>query len=309
MKKLFFVGLFCLTAGIASGQQSVAITIDDVPNIQLFESNHPTSLLQEKLDSLHIPIAIFINEGNLGQPQAAEKSIKLLKSWLSRDYITAGNHGFVHKNYGEAGFEAFQEDVNKGEKHTGSLVKGLGKELKYFRFPFNSLGNDSLEQVKAQKYLGTKGYISTPFTVESEDWLFAILYDKALAEHNVSHAAEIGEKYLAYTRNLFSYLDSLSVKQYGRSVRQIYLCHDNRLNAHYLAKIVGQLKQDGYKLISLDEAMNDPLYQLPSYYFGKEGFSWLYRWIKDPKERMKWMKGEPSNAVIQKEFEEMNRKK
>jgi hypothetical protein len=33
MKKLFFVGLFCLAAGIASGQQSVAITIDDVPNI------------------------------------------------------------------------------------------------------------------------------------------------------------------------------------------------------------------------------------------------------------------------------------
>jgi peptidoglycan/xylan/chitin deacetylase (PgdA/CDA1 family) len=308
MRKLFIGCLFCIIPEILLAQRSVAITIDDVPNIQLFESDYSKSLLQKQLDSLHIPVAIFINEGNLGQPKATEKNKQLLKSWLSRDYITAGNHGFIHKNYADAGFDAFTEDVNKGEVITKELLRQQHKDLKYFRFPFNSLGNDSLEQVKAEKFLNAKNYISTPFTVESEDYMFAGLYDKALAENNKKLAQDIGNQYVAHTLNLFSYFDSLSIKQYGRSVKQIYLCHDNALNANYLAKLIEQLKKKDYNCISLDEAISDPVYKSREYYFGKYGFSWIYRWMPDVTMRKKIMRTEPTNAEIQKMYEAMNQK-
>ncbi len=306
MKKIVFLFLFLCPVKISLAQRSVAITIDDVPNTGLFEASNFSSLLQKKLDSLHIPVAIFINEVNLGQPKVLERNKNLLKSWLGKDYITAGNHGFAHKNYVDVGFEAFKEDVLKGEIVTKELLKQQHKELKYFRFPFNGAGNDSLEQIKALQFLKDKKYISTPYTVESEDWLHAILYDKALAEGNTGKSS-LDRKPVCgiYFADFLHYFDSLSSKLYNRSIMQIYLCHDNKLNADYLPIIINQLKNRKYKFVSLDEAMKDPVYKSPLHYYGKNGFSWVYRWIPDADMRKKLMKEEPTNDKIQKAFEEM----
>ena len=308
MKKICFIFLFLCVLKVSVAQRSVAITIDDVPNTRLFETSNFSSLLQKKLDSLHIPIAIFINEGNLGQPEALESNKNLLKTWLVKDYITAGNHGYAHKNYVDAGFEAFKEDVLNGEIVTKELLKQQHQELKYFRFPFNGAGNDSLEQLKALQFLKEKKYISTPYTVESEDWLHAILYDKALAAGDTKKASWIGAQYVDFTLRLFAYFDNLSLSIYNRSISQIYLCHDNKLNADYLSEIVSQLKNRKCKFVSLDEAMEDPVYKSPLHYYGKNGFSWVYRWIPDVEMRKKLMREEPANEKIRQAFEGMNKK-
>ena len=309
MKKVFLLFVSCAFANFSNAQRSVSITIDDVPNTRLYQLQNFSSPLQQKLDSLQIPVAIFINESHLEQTAALEKNKNLLKSWLAKKYVTAGNHGFAHKNYAEVGLEAFKEDVVKGEVLTKSFLKEFDKESKYFRFPYNGAGNDSLEQLTAQKFLEEKKYISTPFTVESEDWLHAILYDKALAENDHERAAWIGDQYVILTRKLFSYFDSLSVSIYNRPIRQIYLCHDNRLNADYLPRIVDELKKKNYEFVSLDNALLDPVYQSQLYYYGKAGFSWIYRWVPDAATRRKLMRSEPSNPEIQKAFEDLNKQK
>lgn len=309
MKKIFLIFLFLISSQILFAQRSVAITIDDVPNTGLYQTNHFKSVLQRKLDSLHIPVAIFVNEGNMKQTTELEKNKNLLKSWLIKDYITAGNHGFSHLNYGDVGFEAFKEDVNKGEILTKNYLKGTNKKLVYFRFPFNDLGNDSLAQIKAQKFLNSKSYISTPFTVESQDWLYAMVYDKALAANDKKLAKEIARQYIEFTLKLFCYFDNLSAKMYGHPVKQIYLCHDSKLNADYLDIIVDKLKLEKYNFISLSEAMSDPVYKKPGYYFGKDGFSWIYRWIKDPEKRKQAMLAQPTNPQIHKLLDDMNKGK
>jgi len=309
MKKgILFCFLFFLLK-LSYAQRAVSITIDDVPNTKLYQAAHFSSPLLKKLDSLQIPVAIFINEANLQQAGAFDKNKDLLRSWLSKSYVTAGNHGYAHKNYAEVGFDEFQEEVTKGEVITKQLLQGLKKESSYFRFPFNAAGNDSLEYSAAEKFLHEKNYIATPFTVESEDWLHAILYDKALADHDMQKAEWIGNAYVNFTLRLFSHFDSLSVALYKRPVKQIYLCHDNKLNADYLDKIVDQLKINEYKFVSLNDALSDPVYQSPIYYYGKAGFSWFYRWMPDVATRKKLMRAEPGNEKIQKAFEELNNKK
>lgn len=309
MKKIFFLFLFLASVQTLFAQRSVAITIDDVPNTGLYQANHFKSLLQRKLDSLHIPVAIFINEGNMKQTTELEKNKDLLRSWLVKDYVTAGNHGFSHLNYGDVGFEAFKEDVINGEVLIKEYLKGTKKKLNYFRFPFNNLGNDSIAQIRAQKFLGSKSYIATPFTVESQDWLYAMVYDKALATNDKKLAKEIARQYIEFTLKLFSYFDNLSAKMYGHPVKQIYLCHDSKLNADYLDIIMDKLKKEKYKFISLSEAMTDPAYKNSGYYFGKDGFSWIYRWIKDPEKRKQAMSAQPSNQEIHKMFDDMNKAK
>lgn len=307
MRKLFLVLFAGLSIHVSNAQRSVSITIDDVPNTQLYRQQNFSSSLLRKLDSLQVPVAIFINEGNLKQTKNWNENKKLLRSWLLKSYVTAGNHGFAHKNYTEVGLDALKEEVLKGEVITRSIVKETGKELKYFRFPFNAAGKDSLEHLAAQNFLKEKHYIATPFTVESEDYIYAILYEKAQAENDHERAKWVGDQYVDYTMRLFAYFDSLSISQYNRSIHQVFLCHDNQLNADYLPGIVDALKKRDYQLISLDHAMLDPVYQSQMYYYGKAGFSWIYRWIPEVDVRKKRMRSEPGNSEIQKALADLKK--
>ncbi|KQS33353.1 polysaccharide deacetylase family protein [Dyadobacter sp. Leaf189] len=295
-----------LFGNAAQAQKSVAITIDDVPNVQIVERDGGSRLLK-RLDSLHIPVAIFINEANLLKTGHAKQNQQLLKSWLVSDFITPGNHTYSHPNYGEAGFNAFSEDVIKGEKLTRKILAGTGKKLSYFRFPFNAMGKDSLAHLQMQQFLVQKGYRLTPFTVESEDWLYNELYEKALRKGNSALADSIADQYITMSLKLFSYIDSISVAMFGKEVRHIYLCHDNRLNTDYLPVLIQKLKDNRYQLVSLDEAMEDPAYRSIDYYHGNAGFSWLYRWMKHADKRKAAMRAEPLNPGIQRAYDEMKK--
>ncbi|KAA0989754.1 polysaccharide deacetylase family protein [Dyadobacter aurulentus] len=307
-KKLIALFAFVLITFAAKSQKSVSITIDDVPNVHIVEKDGSSRLLK-RLDSLHIPVAIFINEANLMQTASSKENELLLKTWLLKDFITPGNHSYSHPNYGDVGFAVFSEEVIKGEKLTLEILKSTGKKLEYFRFPFNAMGKDSLAHVQMQEFLGKKAYQSTPFTVESEDWMYNQLYEKALEKGNKLLADSIGDQYVAASMKLFAYMDTISAAMFGRELKHIYLCHDNRLNTDYLPELVQALKEQNYKMISLKEAIADPAYQSVNYYYGNAGFSWLYRWMKDPVKRRAAMRAEPTNPGIQRAYEEMTKVK
>lgn len=310
MKRYLVVALAYLCALSAHAQErSVSITIDDVPNVHLYAADGNSSGLLRKLDSLNLPVAIFINEGHLKQNQAFEQNKKLLESWISKPYITVGNHSYSHPNYGEIGFDAFTEEVLKGEELTRKMAGDAGKKLEYFRFPFNGMGKDSAEQVKMQAFLAEHHYISTPFTVESEDWLFTQLYEKALKEGNAEEAKSIGNRYVDLSMQLFEHFDGVAVKVTGKPIKQIYLCHDNRLNTDYLPVLIQKLKERQYRVISLSEAMEDPAYQSPLHYHGNWGFSWIYRWIKDTNQRRAFMRMEPADKEAQQAYEALTKSK
>lgn len=302
--------LLCACALSAGAQErSVAITIDDVPNVHLYSSDGNSSRLLKKLDSLNLPVAIFINEANLKQNTAFETNKKLLQTWISRPNVTVGNHSYSHPNYGEVGFDAFKDEVLKGEELSRKMAEAAGKKLEYFRFPFNGMGKDSSAQAQMQQFLTEHHYISTPYTVESEDWLFSQLYEKALAEGKAAEAKTIGDRYVDLSLKLFDHFEHVAVKVTGAPVRQIYLCHDNRLNTDYLPVLIQKLKEKDYRMISLAEAMTDAAYRLPLHYHGNWGFSWVYRWVKDADVRRSLMRSEPADKEAQQAYEALTKAK
>lgn len=280
-------------------QKQVAITIDDIPNTKRFQTDRFQSLLLKKLDSLQLPIAIFINEHKIYETDSVSKNFRLLDDWAKRKYITLGNHSFSHLRYSDVGFTAFSNDIDKGEAISKELAKKYSKPLKHFRFPFNDLGKDSLQHIEIEQYLTQKGYRITPYTVESEDWAYSTVYEYYLAKNDIANARSIGEKYVKKTIEFFEFFEAQATQQYKRPIRHIYLCHDNALNADYLPKIVKLLKAKGYTFVSLDEALQDSIYQQKDNYYKKWGVSWLYRWMKSQKEATAIMKKEPNNEEIE----------
>jgi len=281
--------------GLAQNKE-VSITIDDVPNTSLYRLQNFNSVLLDRIGKMNIPVAIFINEKNIYANEFNAKNLNGLTAWLKSELVTAGNHSYSHLNYADTTLEFFQRDILRGEILTTQI---LNQRPRYFRFPFNSLGEDSLSHVSIKKFLNDNQYINTPFTVESEDWVFNNLYEAALKNNETAKASHIGQQYLEHTLALFQYFENLSVELYGRNIKHIYLCHDNRLNADYLPELVQRLQAKGYAFISLDKALEDNIYLSNEYYTGRYGFSWLYRWEKDEAKRKALMRKEPVNATLQ----------
>ena len=296
MKKLAVI-LWLLSSvhwGIAQNKE-VAITIDDVPNTKRFAGHEFSSNLLSVINLLELPVTIFINEKNIYTNQLQADNKECLTKWLKSPHITAGNHSYSHLNYSDTTFEAFREDVEKGSLITKEILKSRPR---YFRFPYNSMGKDSAAHHQIKEYLKSSGYVNTPFTIESEDWMFNTAYEEALTKGDGEKAEKIARAYISYTISLFEYFEKICNDVYGRNVRHIYLCHDNQLNAYYLTDLLSALSKTGYKFITLDDALKDKIYQSKDYYTGPFGFSWVYRWQKDEAKRKSLMRGEPVHDTL-----------
>ncbi len=305
MKHVVYILILISQSCLAQPRQ-VAVTIDDVPNVNVFQRDNFRSILLERIEELNIPVAIFINEKNIYNNAFVKENIACLKRWLTSNNVTPGNHSFSHINYADTTLESFQQDIIKGEKLTTQIMR---RRPPYFRFPFNSLGNDSASYAVIQNFLTIRGYIHAPFTIESEDWAFNALYEDALQNQDVGRAREIGQQYVIHTMNLFHHFETLCENLYGRDIRHIYLCHDNQLNTDYLPALIKDLGKSGYSFISLEQALDDIVYQSTEFYTGRYGFSWIYRWEKDQDKRKAMMRGEPVDESLHIEYQKLVNKK
>ncbi|MEM8523877.1 MAG: polysaccharide deacetylase family protein [Bacteroidota bacterium] len=301
--------LLLLFQSIVWSQRKVAITIDDIPNTRLYKEKQFESKLLKQLDSLSIPIAIFINERLIYKKGSVDQNFMLLHDWFQRDYITLGNHTFSHPKYSSVGIEQFEKDIIKGNYISKELAKLYDKPLHHFRFPYNDLGKDSLQHITMRSFLDSVGYSITPFTIESMDWMFNKVYETYLEQGDTSKAAYIGQQYVATTIAFFGFFEQLSDQFYGRSVHHIYLCHDNQINAEYLKDIISQLKAKEYEFISLDDALTDPIYDQKDQYYQNRGISWIYRWMQNREERIGWMRKEPDTREIEEFYREIIERK
>ncbi len=287
---------------MVTAQKQVAITIDDVPNIRKYKSDANMTFLNY-LSENRIPSAIFINESRLRNDP--DNSLVYLKPWIEDKYVTAGSHTFSHPHYSKVDLDTFKKDIIKGLEVSKKIAAQTGKSVKYFRFPYNDLGNDSLEHDAIHNVLDSLKLISTPFTVESSDWMFNAIYEYYLNNDSLSQAREIGQAYVDATMRSFAWMDSLTVAQYGRQLKHIYLCHDNSINADFLPDIVERLKAKDYTFISLDDAMTDEVYRQQSHFYKSWGISWVYRWMSDEAARKKLMRQEPGVMEYYKLYERL----
>lgn len=297
---------FLINSSAYSQGKSISITIDDVPNIGKYTSDGFQSILLNRLDSLDVPFTVFINEENLFKSGDLEQNKFFLKRWIEHENSMVGNHGYSHLRYSDVDYDRFTEDIQKGALITKEYVQSANKILKHFRFPFNDLGSDSIHNNQIRTYLHAEGYEIAPFTVESSDWMFNSVYRQYLKSGEIGKAKEIGEAYVSKTLALVDFFEEMGFSLYGRAIKQIYLCHDNDINADFLPLIIQKLKEKGFVIESFEESLSDPVYQQKDRYYEKWGISWLYRWMDSQEERIKWMKREPDLEYIQEVFDQVS---
>ncbi|MBL3659031.1 polysaccharide deacetylase family protein [Fulvivirga sediminis] len=311
MRKIYILLLYVMISSAAIGQnKTVAITLDDLivagsSEYTIDEIEKINDQLLSHLDKFNIPVTGFVNEKSLYVPGEIDRRTEILNAWASRKALDLGNHTFSHPSFHDTKLEDFKAEVLKGELITRMILDHTGKQLQYFRFPFNSAGSDSSSKASFEQFLAEKGYTIAPFTVESSDYIFNALYKRAKGEGNVEKMEKIKQQYLDHTDTLFTFFEKMALEVHGKHIPHIFLGHVNELHADVMPQLVALLQDRGYTIVSLSEVMKDDIYQQKDPYVGKWGFSWLHRW--NTKNRIDWLRKEPEpNQQVLSEYKALN---
>ncbi|MTI33345.1 polysaccharide deacetylase family protein [Xanthovirga aplysinae] len=292
---IFLVLLALLQPALSKGQdkKEVAITMDDLPGAgfsSLEEMEMSNLELIQKIKKIGIPVSGFVNEYKILQEGEINRRLKILKNWAEAE-LTLGNHTFSHPSFYTTPLEDFKEEVIKGEVFTNYVLNQQGKKVTYFRFPYLSTGPDSTSKANFELFLKRKGYINAPVTIESSDYIFNKLYTSAKKENDTEKMKRVAHAYLQFTSEQFDFFEAATDEIIGRPIKHIFLCHDNELNVDYFEELVEIIEQKNYRIISLEEALKDPVYKQEDTFVGKWGISWIHRW--NTKTRMDWLRKEP----------------
>lgn len=231
--------------------REIAITIDDLPFVGTTH-NKPGNLKREEerflriLDSIkahNVPVTGFVVAGTI------EKDQWQLLEEFHQAGLTIGNHTHTHANLNHTNAQKYIDDIDKADKVLTPLMNGP----KFFRYPYLAEGHgDTKEQVK--NFLIEKNYIIAPVTVDSKDFQFNA---RLLAIHwrnRESHINSIKRQYLDY---IWRQTLRAEKKAGDKPVKQILLIHANYLNSYAMGDIIQMYKDNGYKFITLSEALKN----------------------------------------------------
>ena len=273
----------CPTLAQAPALREIAVMIDDLPGLSGPDLPLPalqamTQKLLAELKQESIPSVGFVNESKLYRAGEVDARIALLAAWRDAG-AELGNHTFSHPSLHTTPLRAFEEDVVRGETVTRMLLKDKGGTLRWFRHPFLQTGPTAETKKALEDFLAARGYTVAPVTVDTNDWMYNAVYADALAQGDGAATARVLEAYVASYEKILDFFEDMALRVFGRPIRHVLLVHANRLNAETLPRWAAALRGRGYAFVTLSRALEDPAYASPDPYVGKNGFSWLHRWL------------------------------
>ena len=259
--------------------REIAVTIDDLP---LNGSRFELSRLQTMTDKLlaeikrqQAPVVGFVNESLLYVPGETDGRIALLRQWANAG-VELGNHTFAHVGFKDTPIAQYEDDFVRGETITRAILKEKGLKPRYFRHPFLQMGPTLELEQSFEKFIADRGYRTAPVTIDILDWMFRVAYANAITQHDAELAKRVAGEYLKFADVKIDFTERVTNELFGRPIKHILLLHANELNADNFGALVKVIRDRGYRFVTLDEALTDPIYQSPVQY--KATSDWLNHW-------------------------------
>ena len=285
-----------LTATPAAAQQRmVAVTFDDLPYQASAEAlcDPETALrLTTEFLAMLAPLdtrgTAFVNEGKGCDATRAELMPTILNAWLDAG-LDLGNHTASHINIHRNTVEAYLADVDAGAPYTRAALQARGGRLHWFRHPYLWTGETVEKKSAIAEGLAARGYDVAPVTIDNNDWMFGGAYRKAEAAGDEALKTRIGQAYVAHMTTVLDHFEPYSTELTGgREPAQILLLHANSLNRDWYPQIHALYLARGYRFVTLEDALADPIYDHPDAYVRANGISWLHRWTQTEGRPIRW---------------------
>jgi peptidoglycan/xylan/chitin deacetylase (PgdA/CDA1 family) len=266
--------------------KKISITIDDLPistNVNYSIVKYREIFLSglDQLKKEKVPIIGFVNESFLYSNGREEKRrSSLLADWLDAG-MDLGNHTFSHADANKLPVDKYIEDIKKGELICSALQQARGKKMKYFRYPYLRTGITVDGKNAIEKYLEKSGYIIAPATITSSaEMIYAEAYRTLLKNKDATLLNKATQEYLNILSERITLGEKQSVNLFRREISQILILHNTEINNDNWKNIISMIRNKGYSIVSLEEALEDEAYQIKDNYIDHGGMDWLSRWAK-----------------------------
>lgn len=282
MRKLFCL-LIILSCHFLTAQQ-VAVTIDDFPfrimGLPEDEESMLTKQLYDHLDEFNIEATGFLNAGRINSENEGG-----LKDFLERGH-DFGNHTYRHSNADQVGAQRFIRDIDLGWTKGKDFIN-----TNYFRYPYLRRGSSLERRDSIYAHLKKKNFSIAHVSIDNNEWIYNRDYVKARINGQKEAMDSIARVYLEHMKEVSLAYEKKGVELTGRSVKHILLIHANPINAEYLGELLQWYKDQGWKFITLGEALEDPIYSLEDDFVSPHGWSQIDRLKKIAKDQVSGQDG------------------
>ena len=184
--------------------------------------------------------------------------IKILQAWRDAGE-PLGNHTWSHPEMDKLTASQYEHNIAKNEP----ILKRLEPEgdWHWFRYPFLEEGNTVEKREQVRGWLKAHQYRIAEVTIDFQDYSWNEPYARCAAKGDQQAIGELHDTYLAAADQYIRVYRQLSHTLYGRDTRYVLLMHIGAFDARMLPELIALFRTRGFKFVTLEQAMADPVYQ------------------------------------------------
>ena len=264
-------GALVLVCAIAAAEPSaklkVALTFDDLPlNGMLPTGAKKSDFARDTIAVLkkhHIPPSYgFIVAKQLERDPDGATALQVWRNGGN----PLGNHTYTHLDLTKNSAEDFEREILLNEPALellmpeGQKVGGGQHDWRWFRYPYLHEG-DSLEKRRAvRSFLATNGYRVAQTTLDFEDYLWNSAYARCSMRKDETSIEWLRASYRNAARDFTRFEIQNSRAVFGRDIHHVMLLHLGAFSSHILPDLFRILKEEGFEIVTLEEAQSDTAY-------------------------------------------------
>ncbi len=258
---LWAMGLVWVLARAASGATELAVTVDDLPAHGLLPRTMQRVAIAQHMISVLKRHAVpevygFVNGGQIrDHPERAD----IVKIWLQAGF-RVGNHTFSHLDINRVTAAEYITDIERNEAVLAELAGPRWPRV--FRYPYLHQGESREKREAVRRWLTAHGYTIAPVTVSFDDWAWNNAYARCVERSDDGSIEWLKRSFLEAAVSHLEWSRTVSHAAFGRQIRHILLLHVGGFVAEMLDDLLDAYGKAGVKMIALDRAMADPVYQL-----------------------------------------------
>jgi hypothetical protein len=183
----------------------------------------------------------------------------MLERWL-RSGNLIGNMTYSRIKAKKSEAQKFIDDIMLNDRTLAPLLEKYPNSKKYFRYPRLKLSRDAQSRDQIKEFLKTSGYTVAMATIEAPDIHFSDIYCAAKARGNENCANLIKQNFKMLLLDTTLKTRTATKNRTGYDVKLILTVGVNQFTCDYLGEVLAWYQTLGARFISLDEALQDPLY-------------------------------------------------
>ena len=255
---------FIAMLGNAEATREIALTFDDAPTPDsvLMTGQERTQRIINALQAAKVPGALFFIKADGINPKTQQR----LSAYTQAGFHLA-NHSFSHLSANSLEAGVYATDMYKAH----IALKAFDNVLLFHRFPYLHYGKDAADVTNNQRLLGELGYRDGYVTVDNFDWYLNAQLVKAVEDKKTIDYKKARDFYVQTLYSAIEFYDAIGQKALGRSPKHVLLLHENDTSALFVSDLIAHLRNQGWRIITPQQAYTDPIASLPPHVFYKQG--------------------------------------